>query len=202
MTAQEVAEVLAFVYSAFPRYECSKQTAETFAIAMADMDYDFVKQAAVDWVRDHNFPPSVSQLRGRAKELQDSRRGIARTQATTAALPAGQGNDAKTRAQLANLQAWQQGLIDTETMMRDGARIYAEMPPIPSDAAEVMAAADTQVEALRKRRAANGDPAGNVAGPLRSAAGRLVSGARTSPEDDPIPYAHRRRRGGTGRRVG
>ena len=150
MTGDEAKGVLGFIYAAFPREKASGQTVAVFIAGLADMDTDCVKQAAMEWVKEHRFPPSLAELRGRAKELQDSRRAIAQTQQATAALPAGSDNERKQRLQVENLTAWSNGLIDTATMLRDGAQIYAHEEPIPSDGAEVIAAAEEAIATLRK----------------------------------------------------
>lgn len=210
MTDAEVGEVLALIYAAYPRTESSKQTIRVFTIGLSDMDADCAKAAAVEWVRDHKWPPSLAELRWRAKDLQDSRRGVSRTQQAAKALPAGSGNDAKARAQIANIAAWQEGLIDDETRMRDSARIYAEMEPIPSDGPEVMAATEAEIEALRERRAANGgNPVGAMAGQLRGAVGRMAPRSNGTRSPTPQPGAgpaggrkdqpRRRRRSGSSR---
>lgn len=179
MTEDETKVVLGFIYAAFPREKASGQTVAVFIAGLADMDTDCVKQAAMEWVRDHKFPPALAELRGRAKELQDSRRDVLRAERATAALPAGGRNEAKDRALLANIQAWSMGLIDDETMMREGARINAEVEPIPSDAAEYTALIEADIAAMKARRAANdGKPTRNMGSALRGAAAQVATASR------------------------
>ena len=187
MTEEQTKGVLGFIYAAFPREKASGQTVAVFVAGLADMEADCVKQAAMEWVRDHRFPPSLAELRSRAKDLQDSRRGVAQGQ-QAAALPPGTSNLAKHQAQIANAQAWALGLIDDETRILESARIYAEMSPIPSDGADVMAAAESAVDELRRRREARGgQQTGTMGSALRSVTQRMATRSQPVRFPDPPP---------------
>ncbi len=171
MTEREVGEVLALIYAAYPRERSSEQTIRVFAAGLADMEAAPVRRAAQDWVREQKWPPSLADLRARAQDIQAQERVHADTERLL--LPPGRPTgdaERKAKLQIANIQGWLKGEIDTAAMMRNAATIYADEPPWPVDGLEVVAAAEDDIERLR------GTP-----GPLGTAIQRAARTATVHP---------------------
>ncbi len=150
MTEREVGEVLALIYAAYPRERSSEQTIQVFVAGLVDMDAAPVREAAQDWVREQRWPPSLADLRTKAQDIQAQERARAETERRL--LPPGcPTGDAERKAklQIANIQAWLRGEIDTAAMIRRSATIYADDPPCPVDGLEVVAEAEDGIERLR-----------------------------------------------------
>lgn len=183
MTKAEVASLLAFVYAAYPRASLAQETAAVFAAGLADVDAECARQAAIEWVREHSQPPTLAHIRTRAKDLEAARREEAATQQRLAALPAGRGsaprvNDVKVRMLLDNMRAWRDGRISTAQMLREGARIYARVPPIPSDGEDEIRAAEALIADLGLEEDQPKAPSGLAGTALSAIVSRRVTGRR------------------------
>lgn len=163
VTATQTAEVLARLVAAYPRWSLSRETAAVYGDGLDGLDPRDCHEAVREWVKTQPKPPAVSELRAAALACRDRRAP------TIPALSPPAGCTDHGRQQLANLGAWSRGEIDTATMIRDSAGIYASFG-LPSSTL-VQDAADEAVDDIEVYEQKFGTP--RAGGLFRRQAGRL-----------------------------
>lgn len=146
MTAEEYARVLARLSAAYPRWKLTEATMAVFADGLVGIEAVDADAAAQDWVMSHAYPPSLAEFRSAAVDCRSRRV----QPVPERSLPAGRSSVTHGYQQLANLRSWAEGQIDTETMMRDSAGIYAQTGA--RDAEDIADAVEQEIEAMLRRR--------------------------------------------------
>ncbi len=168
----EAGKLLALAASLFPSQQVPRETGHAWALALRGEDYASCSAAVVEVAKRSKFFPAIAEILAEASEI---RRAVRESQPTLQLGPGDRfGSDLhhKGRMQITTLWSWFEGMIDTPTMMRESARIYAEERPFPGDGPQVVDAAEAAVEQLRGK-----------SGPVAPAA-HCVADEVTRPEDD------------------
>ena len=146
MTAEEHARVLGRMSAAYPRWQLTEATIAVFAEGLVGIDAVDADAAAKDWVMLHAYPPSLAEFRSAAVDCRSRRV----QPVPERSLPAGRSSVTHGYQQLANLRTWAEGQIDTETMMRDSAGIYAQTGA--RDADDVADSMEQEINDMARRR--------------------------------------------------
>lgn len=172
MTEIEAGKLLALVASLFPSHQVARETGHAWALALANEDYGSCRAAAIEVAKRSRFFPAIAEILAEASEI---RRAARESQPNLQLGPGDRfGSDLhrKGRMQITTLRSWFEGLIDTPTMLRSSAHIYAEERPFPGDGPQMLDAVEIAVEQLRGK-----------SGPVAPAA-HCVADEVTRPEDD------------------
>ena len=166
MDQAQTQQLLLFLGGANPRTRLPAEALDAWALILANENYGEIAAAAAEWCREHEQFPTPAELRRFAHDR--------RAHASLPALPESPPSEqetSKARMQFANWRRRFSGGIDTPTMMRESARIYAEERPFAATA-QAIAEQDATEAAIAGLRGTAGPLAPTLRRALRHTTAR------------------------------
>lgn len=69
MTKKELAQVLAVLSAAYPRWEITEELPVVYYDLLGDLDISVLRQAAKEWAMTEKWPPTIADLRHKAAQI-------------------------------------------------------------------------------------------------------------------------------------